>query len=182
MFETPDNNQKLVTLEIIKKKQMELTKQLTNRLKEVFLEGKWVLGTNFKEQIDNLNWKDAIKNMDGLNSIAEITFHIHYYVSGVSKVLEGYPLEIKDQYSFDAPPIKSKEEWDQLVNLFCADSEKFIKLVENISEKQLFQEFVDPKYGNYLRNINVMIEHTYYHLGQIVLIKKLLKSKIHLSF
>ena len=177
MFETADNNQKLVILEFFKLKGMELTTQLTNRLKEVFLEGKWVLGTNFKEQISNLDWKDATKNIDGLNSIAEITFHIHYYVSGVSKVLEGKPLEIKDQFSFDAPPIQSKQEWDELVNLFCIDSEKFIKLVENLPKNQLFQEFENPKYGNYLRNINVMIEHTCYHLGQLVLIKKLLKVR-----
>ena len=36
--------------------------------------------------------------------------------------------------------------------------------------------FVDEKYGTYLRNIDGMIEHAYYHLGQVVLIKKLLEG------
>jgi hypothetical protein len=33
------------------------------------------------------------------------------------------------------------------------------------------------KYGNYFRNIAGVVEHTHYHLGQIALIKKLLKEK-----
>ncbi|MGJ8593340.1 MAG: hypothetical protein ACSHXF_12375 [Aquaticitalea sp.] len=42
-------------------------------------------------------------------------------------------------------------------------------------DSQLNAVFVDAKYGTYLRNIDGMIEHSYYHLGQIVLIKKLLQ-------
>lgn len=154
-----------------------LSKQLTNRLDEVFLNGKWVLGTNFREQISNLNWEDANKRISNLNSIADLTFHIHYYIAGVTKVLEGHPLEIKDKYSFDAPSITSKQDWDNLVNRFCKDAEKFINLVEIQSNEKLFQDFADPQYGDYHRNIDAMIEHTYYHLGQVILIKKLLKNK-----
>ena len=35
--------------------------------------------------------------------------------------------------------------------------------------------FVDEKYGSYERNLDVMIEHCYYHLGQVMLIKKLFR-------
>jgi hypothetical protein len=35
----------------------------------------------------------------------------------------------------------------------------------------------NAKYGNYYRNLHGIIEHTHYHLGQIVLIKKLLKRR-----
>ena len=40
---------------------MKLTQLLANRLKEVLTEGKWVIGTNFKAQIEDLNWKEATK-------------------------------------------------------------------------------------------------------------------------
>lgn len=153
---------------------MKLSKSIANRLKEVLTEGQWVVGTNFKEQIFDLDWKDAIKKVDTLNSIADITFHIHYYIAGVTKVFEGGPLDIKDKFSFDAPPIESNQDWKDLVNRFCLDSEKFIALVEHMSEEKLFESFVDEKYGNNHRNIDVIIEHTYYHLGQILLIKKLI--------
>jgi hypothetical protein len=155
---------------------MKLNKYLANRLKEIFTEGKWVLGTNFKEQIIDLDWKQATQKIDDFNTIADLTFHIDYYIAGVAKVLEGGTLAIRDKFSFDSPPIKSEQDWKNLINKFCADSEKFIELVENMSDESLLADFVDKQYGTYYRNIDVMIEHTYYHLGQIILIKKRIKK------
>jgi len=43
-----------------------------------------------------------------------------------------------------------------------------------MTETQLEETFVDEKYGNYLRNIEGIIEHGYYHLGQISLLKKMI--------
>ncbi len=48
--------------------------------------------------------------------------------------------------------------------------------MENMTDEKLSEGFIDEKYGTYHRNIDVMIEHTYYHLGQIILIKKLIKK------
>jgi hypothetical protein len=145
-------------------------------LKEVLIEGKWVRGTNFKEQIFDLDWKEAIQKVDALNSIADLTFHVNYYIAGVAKVLEGGSLDIKDEYSFDYPPVRSNEDWRNLVNKFCSDSEKFINLVAKMTGKELLKNFVDKKYGDYHRNIEVIID-TYYHLGQVLLIKKLIKNR-----
>lgn len=156
---------------------MKLNAYLTNRLKEVFTEGKWVVGTNFKAQIIDLDWKDAIYKVEDFNTIADLTFHIHYYIAGVANVLKGGTLDIKDKFSFDSTPIKSKEDWKNLVDLFCVDSKNFISLIEHMTDEQLQENFVDEKYGNYYRNIDLMIEHSYYHLGQIILIKKQLKNK-----
>jgi len=41
-------------------------------------------------------------------------------------------------------------------------------------DEKLAEGFVDEKYGNYFRNIHAMIEHSYYHLGQIVILKKII--------
>jgi len=49
-----------------------------------------------------------------------------------------------------------------------------------MTEDKLESPFADGKYGTYQRNIDVMIEHTYYHLGQVILIKKLLENKTEL--
>ncbi len=130
--------------------------------------------TNFKEQIFDIDWKIVTKKIDNLNSIADLTFHIHYYIGGVLKVFNGGTLDIKDKFSFDAPPITSNKDWETLRNKFCIDSEKFIELVYKMSDEKLNQYFVDKTYGNYHRNIDVMIEHAYYHLGQIILIKKMI--------
>jgi hypothetical protein len=46
-----------------------------------------------------------------------------------------------------------------------------------MQDEKLKDVFVEEKYGTYQRNIDGMIEHSYYHLGQIVLIKKLLTNQ-----
>ena len=61
------------------------------------------------------------------------------------------------------------------MNTFCRESEEFIELVEKMPDKKILSDFVDKQYGTYYRNIDAMIEHTYYHLGQIILIKKRIK-------
>lgn len=71
-------------------------------------------------------------------------------------------------------PITSQEDWDQLRQKAYRDAERFAELIEQMSEEKLFSGFVMEKYGNYYRNLLVMIEHSYYHLGQIVLLKKLI--------
>jgi uncharacterized damage-inducible protein DinB len=156
---------------------MESPSQIANRFREVILNGTWIAGTNFKDQLSNVSVEQATQKIGSLNTIAVLTSHIHYYISGILNVLEGGRLEIKDKFSFDFPPLKSQEDWEKVLHKFWNDSEKFANLVEQMAEEKLKEDFTDKKYGSYQRNINAMIEHSYYHLGQIVLIKKLIFNK-----
>ena len=124
--------------------------QIANRFREVILNGTWIANTNFKDQLADLDWQIAIKKIDLLNTIADLAQHIHYYISGILNVFNGRTLDIKDQFSFNFPPIESQEQWNLFLNRFWNDAEEFARKVE------------------------AMIEHSYYHLGQIVLIKKML--------
>ena len=153
---------------------MNQTTQIANRFREVILDGLWVSNTNFKDQIADLTWKQATTQIDALNTIAALTFHINYYIKGVLNVFEGGTLDIRDRYSFDCPPINSQEDWDALRNEMWDNAEKFATHIKAMPDEKLDEVFVDKKYGTYRRNINGMIEHSYYHLGQITLIKKMM--------
>lgn len=153
---------------------MSSVSQLAKRFREVILDGFWIANTNFKDQLKDVNWERATTKIGDLNTIAMLTFHIDYYIAGILNVFEGGDLEIKDKFSFDFPPIESQEQWENLLNKLWQDAEKFATLLEQMPDSKLDQVFVDEKYGTYRRNIDGMIEHAYYHLGQITLIKKLL--------
>ena len=148
--------------------------QLANRIKEVVLNGKWVANTNLQDTLEDLSLEEAQKAMGNHNTIAALTFHIQYYISGVLNVFEGGQLEIRDKYSFDMPVMTSEEEWQSLKSKLFTNTELFASHVASMDQQQLGQPFVDEKYGTYQRNIEGMIEHCYYHLGQIVLIRKML--------
>ncbi|MCX8533485.1 DUF1572 family protein [Chryseobacterium luquanense] len=153
---------------------MSTPSQLAKRFREVLLDGKWIANTNFKDQLSDVTWQHANTKIANLNTIAMLTFHIDYYIAGILNVFEGGNLEIRDQFSFDLPPIESQQQWEALLNKLWNDSEKFANLLEQLPDSKLDEVFVDEKYGTYLRNIDGMIEHAYYHLGQIVLIKKIM--------
>lgn len=153
---------------------MKNTVEIANRFREIILNGTWVANTNYKDQLENLDWEIATTPIKKLNTISILAQHINYYINGINNVFKGGTLDIKDKFSFEFPLINSQEEWETFLNKFWNNTEEFATLVEQMPDEKLDQVFVDEKYGTYKRNIEAMIEHSYYHLGQIVLIKKLL--------
>ncbi|HRP57211.1 DUF1572 domain-containing protein [Agriterribacter sp.] len=153
-----------------------MTRNLTiaGRLREVLLNGHWIANTNYKEQILSVSWQQATQKVDNLNTIAALTYHINYYLAGLLSAFENGRLEISDKYSFDLSQMKSAADWNELVTTFLNNSEKFANSVEQMDDSIFDRPFVNEKYGSYLRNIEGVIEHSYYHLGQILLIKKMI--------
>ncbi|MEZ4986972.1 MAG: DUF1572 domain-containing protein [Saprospiraceae bacterium] len=150
---------------------------IAERLRQVLLEGRWIANTNMQEQIRDLDWELARKSVHHLNSIALLTFHLNYYLAGLIHVFKGGGLDIRDKYSFDMPPIEKASDWEALRASFLHNAAEFIHHVEQMDDAVLDGPFVDEKYGTYLRNIEGVIEHSYYHFGQIVIIKKMLTEQ-----
>ena len=156
---------------------MKLPGQISKNLREVFFGGNWT-DVNLKESLSGVTWQEATKKAGSLNTISALVYHINYYVSVALKVLQGGPLDAHDKYSFDCPPILSQADWDKLLSKFFTDAENLAASIETLPESKLWEDFTDNKHGNYFRNLNGIIEHTHYHLGQIVLIKKILLTII----
>ena len=152
---------------------MKLTEQIAKLLRAVYFGGNWC-AVNLKETLKDITWQQATTKVYSFNTIAILVYHMNYYVNAILKVLQGGPLDAHDKYSFDLLPVLSQEDWEKLLDKFWTDAENFGSLVEQLPENKLWEIFSDEKYGNYYRNIHGVIEHNHYHLGQIVLIKKML--------
>jgi hypothetical protein len=92
------------------------------------------------------------------------------------EVLKGSDLNARDADSYKHPEIKTESDWKEFQEKMFADALQFVQYLENLPSDSMEATFVDPKYGTYFRNIHGLIEHAHYHLGQIVLIKKLYRS------
>ena len=159
--------------EVQTSKHMNLTTQIAKHFREIFFGENWT-SSNLKNNLADVNWKQATTQVYSFNTIATLVFHINYFVSAALKVLQRGPLDAHDKYSFDLPPIQSPEDWEKLLDKTFADAETVASLIEQLPEQKIWENFADPKYGNYYRNFHGIIEHTHYHLGQIVLIKKII--------
>ncbi|MEL6812251.1 MAG: DinB family protein [Bacteroidota bacterium] len=152
---------------------MNTSQQLAKHLKEVHIGGNWTW-SNLKDNLADVSWKQATTKIQSFNTIAALVYHIHYFVAAAIPVLKGEALDAHDKYSFDCPPIESDEDWNELLDTLQKDAEKLSELIAQLPEEKLWQTFWDEKYGNYFRNLLGTIEHTHYHLGQIVILKKLI--------
>jgi hypothetical protein len=155
---------------------MDGPRYLSYRLKELFLDGHWIANTNYQEVISQVNLEIATHKLGSLNTIAELVYHIQYYLDGLCKVFNGEPLSIKDSLSFNLPPLNLENDWLALRDSFIDSATRFVSEVANMENEWLDKSFVEEKYGTWLRNIDGVLEHSYYHLGQIVLIKKMIKE------
>ncbi len=126
-----------------------------------------------KRTLADVDHSMATTKVHSFNTITTLVHHTNYYVNAVSKVLEGEALNARDHLSFDHPPIGSEEDWQKLKEQSLTDAEHFASLIEQLHPSKLGEIFIEPKYGTYYRNLQGIVEHVHYHLGQIVLIKKL---------
>jgi uncharacterized damage-inducible protein DinB len=155
---------------------MQVIAQIAKHLREIHFGGNWT-SVNLKDTLADVSWQQATTKVYSFNTIAILVYHINYYISAVLKVVEGGSLNASDKYSFNHPPIQSQQDWEKLLEKSWIEAEKFASLIEQLPESRLSENLADEKYGNYYRNLHGIIEHSHYHLGQIVLIKKILQQQ-----
>ena len=153
---------------------MNLPAQIATHLRDVHFGGNWT-ASNLKDVLNDVTWEEATARVPSFHPMATLVYHMNYFVSAVLNVLEGGPLDAKDKFSFDVPPIRNAEDWEALLAKTWSDAERLASRIEKLPEEVLWKTFVNEEYGNYYRNLHGIIEHNHYHLGQVALIKKALK-------
>lgn len=152
---------------------MKITEQLANHFRQLYFGGNWT-SVNLKNTMSDIDYKIAITKIDGCNTIAALFYHINYYISEVLKVFKGAPLTAHDKYSYLVPAIENDEDWTNMLEQAWTNAEEFATCIESLPETKLGEAFTDEKYGNHYRNIAGIIEHSHYHMGQIVILKKMI--------
>lgn len=153
---------------------MTISEEVAKHIKEVHFGGNWT-DSNLKDTLADVTWEESNQEINGLNTILQLTYHINYFIKAQLDVLNGKPLTSKDTESFDHPPINSQEDWEAFITECWKDGEELSRLIDQLSEDRMWEPFVEPQYGHYFRNLFGAVEHTHYHLGQIAIMKKLIR-------
>lgn len=155
---------------------MTFAKLLAANYRNVYFGKNWT-GVALKETLADVTYAEATRQIYGLNTIAVLVCHLHYYTVGVTEVLRGGALTTKDADSFAVPEMHGQADWEALLEKIYAEAETFAQLIEKLPDERFAQPFVEEKYGNYHRNLHGIVEHAHYHLGQIVFLKKILRAE-----
>ncbi len=154
---------------------MEISARLARHVRE-FNTGGNMTWSNVSDVLADVTWQEATYELEGFNTIAKLVYHIQYYMEGVSEVFAGGELSIRDKYSFDCPAFDDAASWENFKQRVLKIGELFADRVTAYPDTSWEEDFTDEKYGIYFRNIIGLLEHSFYHLGQIVIIKKVLRS------
>ena len=149
-----------------------ISSEIARQAREYFFGKNWTW-VNLQKTLSDVDREKATRQVHGFNTIATLVFHIGYYFDAQTRVMEGKPLDASDKASFHHPPIESNTDWQLLVARLFETANRWIALVEAFDDRKLSETFLEEKYGNWYRNFCGAIEHAHYHLGQIVLIKKM---------
>ena len=95
----------------------------------------------------------------------------------MANALEGQEITANDKFAFTHPQITNEEDCQRMLKGVFADEERLAQQIEKLDDDILNEYFREEKYGTYYRNICGIIEHFHYHLGQIVVIKKILDAQ-----
>jgi hypothetical protein len=152
---------------------MNTTKAIANHLKQVYFGGNWS-SSDLKTVLNGISWEQANHKNGSTNSILALVYHLNYYVERVSRVLEEGALLASDNESYNHPEIDNEASWEALKQQVMKDGAHFAEIIERLPDSILEKDFTDKKYGNYYSNLQGIIEHIHYHLGQIVILRKLL--------
>ncbi len=146
-----------------------------NRIVKLFTDmhhGDCWVGVNFKTALQGLNAETAGKvNIENSNSIWMLIGHVIYWRTAVVNRLNG-TLDAPTFHDFALPEAFTDENWKQLLKDFESTYHLLTNAIKHFNEKKLY----DPspvKEQTYYDLMMGCLQHDAYHLGQLMLLKKI---------
>lgn len=147
-------------------------------------DGKNWIGTNFNRQLNSLTEEAFFYKTAKLHSIAEIISHLTTWRKETILKLQCGKGSITDKHpsnwtSNESLKIIGK---DKIINKFNRCLNQIIEILKSKDDSFLNEKYYDTDFKDdfsYEFVIKGMLHHDLYHLGQIGIINRLIKTEIH---
>lgn len=152
----------------------DITHALARHIREIHFGNNWS-DSAMQEVLKDVTWQQAIATpIPSVHSIAVLVYHTNFYLNYVHKSIREGVYKFDHDDSFKVTPIESEADWQALLQQSWDDAEAFAQTVEKLSENLNLFKVIPPFQNSFYKNIQGIIEHNHYHLGQIALLKKLI--------
>lgn len=147
-------------------------KRIIKLLKDHYSGKPWIDITTGRT-LKSLSAKQASAKYDGLNSIWEIVNHIISWRKALTGRVKDRPVPVPDDNFFSPVKDSSPAAWKKTVVKYELSQKEIMSFLSKSDDSLL--ENISPVSGySYYELVISIIIHDTYHLGQIILIKKLL--------
>lgn len=155
---------------------MKLTDYIAQHIIEVSEGGNWT-EVDIKNTLQDVTYEEAtVITLASPNSIAALLHHVSFYNEVVLQRLKGISPVINDANGFDGKPIESESDWLNLKEEALRSAKNLAEAVKQFPEEKL-QELSPNSENTYYKTLHGVTEHAYYHLGQMMILKKLIRQK-----
>ncbi len=153
---------------------MKLTDHIAQHIIDVHTGDNWT-DVNIKNTLQNISLQEAITVINSsANTIAALLHHITFYNEVVLERLKGNIPSICNANGFDVPVLNNERDWMELKDRNIQSAQKVAEAVKRFPEEKIFEPIL-PDFSTGYKTLHGLIEHTHYHLGQIVIIKNLVR-------
>ena len=155
---------------------MKITDEIAGHITDCFDGENWT-GVNISDTLKNINWQEAQQRTAGsTNTIASLLNHLHYWNGIILHRSKGENPTVPDSNGFDVDELKNENDWNDLKEKARKSFIQLADAVKNFPEEKLKDTYAEGK-SSYYKNFQGIVEHAHYHLGQIVILKKLIKHQ-----
>lgn len=131
-------------------------------------------GINAQQALENVDFAKAVRRINDMHlNIAEFTAHLTCWNKVISKRLDSENYQPAKEEDFPVINDLTEEKWTELKQGFL---ESFNLLTAKLETKQdaILDKPIFEGATSAYRNVHGQISHLHYHLGQMVLLKKIL--------
>ena len=148
-----------------------------NRILSLFEKGyqgsPWI-DVNLVDTLQAITAEQALKKIKkNSNSIWEITNHLISWRKSVLQRMQGMEVKAPSHNYFVQVETGSAAEWKKTLDELAVTQTAWIQFLKGFHESS-FEKMYVPNQLTYYEHIHGILQHDAYHLGQIVMLKKLL--------
>lgn len=153
---------------------MNITEAIARHVMEVY-DGNWT-DINLDDVLADVSWEEATEKVPGFdNTIASLIHHITFYNEIMVERLYGEWPPVGDDNGFNMDPITSEEDWEMLKQRNFESFAVLAGVIRKLKPERLGHPIVQGHDQAY-KSLHGVVEHAFYHMGQIVYLKKWIRK------
>jgi uncharacterized damage-inducible protein DinB len=154
---------------------MSENKRISNLYQSIYNGNPW-LEVNLANTLKDVTADQAYRKITpNLNTIWEIVNHLIQWRRNILKRVQGEVITTPDHNYFVPVLDPSEAAWEQSLQNLDKTQELWNSFLEDFDDADLDKIYANNNH-TYYEHIHGIIQHDVYHLGQIVILKKMLKT------
>lgn len=148
------------------------TYRITELLRRAFDGEPWY-GPSVMDVLSEVTLEETLNQLPESHTIAELVAHMIAWRTFVVKRLQGDPnYEIEQEESFRKIAAMTSDQWNELLQQLHQTQEELLQMLSKTSDEKLNDVVAGREY-TFDKMLHGIIHHDIYHIGQIVLLRKL---------